>query len=143
MNPNLKIVCPHCRQSSDSIKRQNIMLVIFLFIGASWQMEQVTACDKCMRQRILVNALINILSANILWPFLILPNSLYNLYLTLEPGHSESVIEEIRLTTQQPLYSRLGNEFRNPAPPKQPLSKKLGDLSEQQQWKSSNNPPQE
>jgi hypothetical protein len=116
--------------------------MVCIVIAAWWQRNEVTACNKCMRQHILKNALINIVTANIVWPIIILPYSLYNLYQTFQPGHSESVVEDIYRATQR-LYTQAGNQSRNLPPSNDSLSGKLGDLSERKQWKSSNNPPSE
>jgi hypothetical protein len=92
----VKIVCPHCHQPSDSIKRLQIWMVIYLLIGISIQRRTVTACQSCMREQIGKNAAINILSANILWPFIILPHSLIQLSRSYGEGHDKSILAELR-----------------------------------------------
>ena len=142
MDSGLKAICPQCRQPSHSIKRLNSFFAVCIVIGAWWQGQEVTACDKCMRQHIFKNALINIVTANIIWPIIILPTSLYNLYQTYRPGHSESIQQEIYLATQQ-LYARTGNQSRNLPSSQESISGRLGDLSERHQWSSRNNSPNE
>lgn len=93
---NIKIVCSHCHQPSENIKRFRIMWILFMFFAAGSETHIITACDRCMRRKIVINAVFNILTANILWPFIILPMSIYQFIRTYEPGHDDSVLAEIR-----------------------------------------------
>lgn len=95
MQAPMKIKCPQCGQPSENIKRSNIFSVFFLFVVARWQMRTMTMCDECMRGEIVKNALINILTANILFPFIILPTSIYQYVRSHEKGHSKGVVEDI------------------------------------------------
>lgn len=95
MQAPLKITCPECRQPSENIKRSQIFSLFFLFVGARWQIRTFTVCDECMRREIIKNGLINILTANVLFPFIILPTSVYQYIRSYEKGHSKGVVEEL------------------------------------------------
>jgi hypothetical protein len=52
--------------------------------------EPVSACPACMRWYIAKFLLFNIVTANILWPFLSLLPSLYLFAMTIPKGHSRA-----------------------------------------------------
>ncbi len=95
MQAPLKIKCPQCGQPSENIKRTNIFSMFFLIVVARWQMRTINMCDECTRQEILKNGAINILTSNILFPFIILPTSIYQYVRSHEKGHSKGVVEDI------------------------------------------------
>jgi hypothetical protein len=90
-----KIKCPQCGQPSENIKRSNLFSMFFLVIAVRWQMRTMTMCDECMRREIVKNGAINILTSNILFPFIILPTSIYQYVRSYEKGHSKGVVEDI------------------------------------------------
>lgn len=96
MGNSIQIICPHCHQPSDSIKRSQIWLMVFVVFGYYLRRRTVTACATCMREQILSNAAMNLLTANILWPVIILPMSLYQYWRIREEGHDSSVLYDIR-----------------------------------------------
>lgn len=96
---SLMLPCPHCRQPTDSLKSYRLpQLFLCLWIAFSVRHDQVTACPTCMRKTLLKRTLINILPANIVWPFVIVPWMGIAGLMTLTHGHSSSV------------YKRLGME---------------------------------
>lgn len=91
---NLMIKCPECGEDSSAIK-QYTMPRLFLFLFAGYRVETVryTCCSKCMRKHILWHGFTyNILAANVLWPFVILPWCLILLIMSFTKGHSDSVL---------------------------------------------------
>jgi hypothetical protein len=108
MEKPVEIICPHCHQPSYNIKRLQIWSIIFLFFAAARQTRTITACAGCMRREIAMNGAINILTANILFPFIILPMSVYQFWRTYEEGHDESILAEIRALSRPSNLSKLG-----------------------------------
>lgn len=108
MQQSIKIVCPHCDQPSDSVKKSQVWLLIFAVVGYWMQRSSVTGCSACLRRHIVRNAVINILTANIFWPFLILPHSLYQYYRTYEEGHDQNVLAEAVAISKISYHSKLG-----------------------------------
>jgi hypothetical protein len=92
---NIPIACPHCNRPSNSIKQCRFLGILFLFLFMVRQTRTVNACQSCMRGKILEHALINILTANILWPFIILPMSIYQFIRIRQPGHDDAILSEI------------------------------------------------
>lgn len=89
----VSVQCPECGQYSDSIKRYTLPnYVLFLFIYARWQEVEYTCCPNCMRKHILTKGFTyNILMANMIWPFTILPWMLIQLIRSFTKGHSKTV----------------------------------------------------
>jgi len=108
MQQPIKIICPHCNQPSDSMRRSQVWLLVFVVIGYWMQRSTITGCSACLRQKIVSNGLINILTANVFWPFLILPMSLYQYYRTYQEGHDETVLAEAIAISKISYNSKLG-----------------------------------
>jgi hypothetical protein len=140
-NSQLKIICPNCGQPSENIRRLTLIRVIFIFIGAHWQTTKYTMCVKCLREQILSNGLLNILTANVMFPFIVLPWSIIAFLLTFQKGHSQDVVNEV----QNAMYRARANQWANASGKvkNDSLSSRLGDLSERKDWQSRNNPPSE
>ena len=67
------VFCPYCGVRSDALKRMRIwrsFLCAIVFIRV--QEEVVVACPTCMRQQLRRSLLINIGSANLAWPAMLL-----------------------------------------------------------------------
>ncbi len=91
------IRCPKCGKPSDSIKRYAMPdLVVFLLVFAWTRRVTYTACASCMRGIIGERMLINIPTANLIWPFLAI-FWLVRLGTTSSKGHSESILKELGL----------------------------------------------
>jgi hypothetical protein len=91
------IRCPGCGRPSDSIKRYRMPdLVVFLFIFAWARRATYTACAGCMRKIIGERMGINLITANLCWPFLAIA-WIAKLVSSYSKGHSESVLEELNL----------------------------------------------
>jgi hypothetical protein len=84
--------CPECGQNSNSIKRYTYLnWCAFLWFFAYWQRKTMVACPSCMRKELGIRTAINIVLANILWPFIILPWNGILFCMTFSEGHSSSV----------------------------------------------------
>jgi hypothetical protein len=109
---NTPIVCPHCGQPTHSIKQCQFLGILFLFLFAVRQTRTVNACQKCMRGKILEHAAINIVTANILFPFIILPMSIYQVIRINQPGHDEAILNEIAtMLYNQQMYANSGSKL--------------------------------
>jgi hypothetical protein len=83
--------CPECARYSNSIKcyRMGVLLFLLLFWFA-WTRNE-TACPSCMRLKIASFCLVNLFTANVIWPLIILPWTVILFLRTLTKGHSEDV----------------------------------------------------
>lgn len=88
------IICPKCGEASDSIKCYGMFEhIVFLVFGASARRERVCACPSCMRKYILKKMLIQLFTANLLWPlFVALPLTI-KFFCTYTKGHSAEVYQ--------------------------------------------------
>mgnify|MGYP003309843602 CR=1 len=95
MKSNFPILvrCPECGRVSDSIKRYEMPhYFLCLYVFATWKNIEFTCCPHCMRKHILIKCFTyNILAANIVWPFYILPWGIILLIRSLTKGHSKEV----------------------------------------------------
>jgi hypothetical protein len=90
------IVCPCCDRESDSIKSFNMGILLFIFVAWLIWPRQEVACPGCIRGKLIGFLLINIITANILWPFLIVPWSVILLLRSFQKGHSWGVTNMLR-----------------------------------------------
>lgn len=91
------IRCPECGQLSSSIKCYSLPRYFIVFILISWQTITYTCCPKCMLKHILVRCFTyNILTAHMLYPFIILPWGIIYLLRNMTQGHSEEIEELIK-----------------------------------------------
>ena len=90
----LVIVCPVCQEPTDSLKRLRVMyLFIFLILFVQGGGVDHTACPSCMRQFIVKRTLINIVTANLVWPIVLIFNGVQAMK-TFSSGPSESIRKE-------------------------------------------------
>lgn len=88
--------CPACGIPTDRLKQfQLIRWSVFLGHFHWHQVEHYRACPPCMRWRIWYRCLLNIPTAHIGWPFLVLPGSIYNLIRAGLPDHTPEILEGI------------------------------------------------
>jgi hypothetical protein len=111
----MAITCPHCGQPSNSMKQCKLLGILFAFFFAASQTSTVNACRSCMRGKILTHAAINIVTANILFPFVILPVSIYQMIRIQQSGHDDAIIAEIQVAMRERaaypsagIYEKLG-----------------------------------
>ena len=90
------IACPCCSQDSDSIKCFSMGVLVFLFIAWMWWPKNEIGCPACIRGKIATFILVNFITANILWPFFIVPLSLILLLRSFQKGHSWGVTNLLR-----------------------------------------------
>jgi hypothetical protein len=95
---NVPLECPECGQISQSIKRYTLPdYIIFIGIAAFWQKVTYTCCPKCMLKHILFKCFTyNIIAANFLYPFLVLPWGIISLIRNTTDGHSSEVVEILK-----------------------------------------------
>lgn len=92
---NVPAQCPECGRMTDSLKVYNLPAFwLFLGIYLRYSYKGHIACPSCMRKKILLHGFTyNIISANLIWIFTILPWSLINLLRTFSKGHSWEVVD--------------------------------------------------
>ncbi len=94
---HIPVQCPDCGQVTDSLKVYRLpAVVVFIGIYARVASKGHIGCPSCMRKKILFHGMTyNIVTANLIWPFLILPWTVVNLLRTLSKGHSSEIIDHI------------------------------------------------
>jgi hypothetical protein len=90
------VTCPVCGNETDSLKSYILPNFTFVFVATRWKWEYKVACAKCMRKMLLKNAGLHIITANVLWPIVVLPRFSVNLTRTFVKGHSEDVINDLQ-----------------------------------------------
>jgi hypothetical protein len=93
--PHIVVPCPKCGQPSDSIKCYTLLTIIFLFIVGVSQTQKAIGCPGCVRKSIALSGLVNMLTANILWPFIILPYCIILLICSFTQGHSRDILNAL------------------------------------------------
>jgi hypothetical protein len=89
----LIIVCPVCQKPTDSMKRLRVLTMIFLVLIIQGRGVDYTSCPSCMRRFILKRTLVNIVTANLIYP-IVLISHVTQLLRTFTPGPSESIKKE-------------------------------------------------
>jgi hypothetical protein len=91
---SLIIACPVCQKPTDSMKRLRVMyLFIFLVLFVQGRGVDYTACPSCTRSFIVKRTLINIATANLLWPMVLVFN-LIPYMRSFSSGPSASILKE-------------------------------------------------
>ncbi len=87
------ILCPACGEESDSVKSYEYISMLFAFVAYGYQTTRQVGCPSCTRKMIGKNLLINLPTANMVWPIICLPWGLVLLLMSLTHGHSKSVLK--------------------------------------------------
>ncbi len=91
------LTCPSCQQQTHSLKSySNLDLLVFAGLFARWSRESHLECPRCMRLHLIDRAVANMLLSNLLWPFLILPGTIFQLVDSFTAGHSASIRNNIQ-----------------------------------------------
>jgi hypothetical protein len=92
----LSIACPVCQTPTESLKRYTFVeLCIFLLILAWTRRVTYVACPPCMRSKLFSSMLVNMVTAHILWLFILLPWYLVQIALSFTDGHSSYIAERL------------------------------------------------
>lgn len=84
--------CPKCNQMTTSLKNYTmVQFLLFIWFFAFWRRQTMTLCPSCMRNELLMKTLINLIPANLLWLFLVLPWNTVLFCMTFADGHSSKV----------------------------------------------------
>jgi hypothetical protein len=84
--------CPRCNQMTTSMKSYTmVQFLLFIWFFAFWRRQTVTCCPSCMRNELMMKTLINLVPANLLWLFLVLPWNTVLFCMTFADGHSSKV----------------------------------------------------
>jgi hypothetical protein len=83
--------CPRCAAPTDSLKRFRLhQWLVFIWIGWWTRTAEYTACPACMRKILLERTLVNIPTANLIWPIVLVTNAIC-FARTFGRGHSKKV----------------------------------------------------
>lgn len=85
--------CPDCNQMTDSLKVFTLPVIVFFIVGAVSQRKKAAACPACMRKRVMTMSATNIVTSHIVWPLVVLPMTLIQLWITTRAGHSNDVLK--------------------------------------------------
>lgn len=91
------IPCPRCGKPSESIKSLDSAILLFIVIGWSLQKSKVIGCPTCCQKALVGKAAVNVVTANVLWPIIILPMTAIGLKKSTVPGHDASVLSALNL----------------------------------------------
>ncbi|MBS1368756.1 MAG: hypothetical protein HPZ91_02265 [Lentisphaeria bacterium] len=80
--------CPRCGAHCDSVKVCKITRINCLLVVAEWREVMLAGCEKCLRRELGRHLRKSLLTANILWPFFTLPETLRARRTLSGPGHS-------------------------------------------------------
>jgi hypothetical protein len=90
------VPCPHCGKPTDSLKRYRVFRVLlFLFVGYYLETVMHMACPRCMRRSLALRTLVNLPTANLLWPVVVVFHGIL-LLRSYTNGHSRSIIRILR-----------------------------------------------
>jgi hypothetical protein len=88
----MMIRCPSCTAPTASLKRYTMCeLLVFVGIFAFTRRSTCTQCPGCMRKTILTRTAYNLITANLLWPIVVLPWHTVLFCMTYSKGHSNAV----------------------------------------------------
>lgn len=93
--PKVLVTCPECKLPSESVKCFRMGFVLFLGIGGGAQWKNEYGCPSCIRRKTALFAVFNLLTANIIWPIVILPLTLAHVFRSYRQGHSQDVLDQI------------------------------------------------
>jgi hypothetical protein len=85
--------CPECNRPTGSLKLYHVLRVVFLLFAFRLESKKHVACPGCMRRILIVESLIWLLPANVLWPFCVLIPNVVHFVMSFRKGHSENVRE--------------------------------------------------
>ncbi|MCE9533122.1 MAG: hypothetical protein K8T89_18645 [Planctomycetes bacterium] len=89
----LFLTCPACHFSVDTLKEYTVGNFLLLFVVGALKKQRVIACPSCMRSHALQMLAGNLLSANLLWPIIVLPWGTWLLARSFfGKGHSNDVM---------------------------------------------------
>jgi hypothetical protein len=89
--------CPECDRETGALKEFHFVDEYFsIVLYHKWTMTDCLACPRCMQLHLLKRLGVTIFTANIAWPFFLLPHYSYLLALTFVPRHSKSIQKEFR-----------------------------------------------
>lgn len=94
---DLTTPCPICNIETDSLKSYEIGTIVFVFVAWFFRSKVETCCPRCMRGKIFDFLVTNGLTANVVWPFTVLPYGIVLLVSTFRTGHSKSVLKALAL----------------------------------------------
>jgi hypothetical protein len=81
--------CPCCQRSTDSLNQYHLLQWVFLVVFFSVRRETYTSCPACMRQHLLRWGGLQLLTANLVWPFVVFPTMAFRLATTFRKGHMD------------------------------------------------------
>lgn len=99
----IEVCCPLCGQKSTRIKALRTGVLIFVCIMAYWKTWTVTGCPECIRKKLAENTILNLLTANIMWPIAVFPWMLIQFLRTALEGHSPVILEQLGLPVPPPI----------------------------------------
>lgn len=81
-------LCPCCGRACGGVKVRHVTGCVFLLCAVEWNKYRIAGCPACVRRALKRHLRRNLLTANLLWPFLVLPSVLAAKRGLDEPGPS-------------------------------------------------------
>ena len=81
-------LCPCCGRACGGVKVRHVIGCVFLLCAVEWNKYRIAGCPACVRRALKRHLRRNLLTANLLWPFLVLPSVLAAKRGLDEPGPS-------------------------------------------------------
>lgn len=67
--PVLEVTCPRCGRRTDRVQAFDVPVLAFLIVYIVFRHESVAGCPSCVRRRLWQLFWVNLLTANVLFPF--------------------------------------------------------------------------
>ena len=80
--------CPRCGNQCGNIKVCKITRINCLLIAVEWREAMLAGCPECLRRELRRHLWRGLFTANLLWPFIVLPETLLARKSLKKPGHS-------------------------------------------------------
>ncbi|MEZ6125828.1 MAG: hypothetical protein R3C49_22100, partial [Planctomycetaceae bacterium] len=91
----IAIPCPACGQDSDSVKCYEYISMMFAIVAYGYSTNPKTGCPACTRKFIGKNLLVNLPTANLVWPVICVPWAIALLLASFTRGHSKSILKSL------------------------------------------------
>jgi hypothetical protein len=90
--------CPRCGADTNSLKVFEFPQITFLVFAHSHRIEHIAACPSCLRKYLASWGLTSLVSANLLWPIIILPLLISRFFASFLHGHysgKKSILQKL------------------------------------------------
>jgi hypothetical protein len=93
-------------------------LLVCFVVGAAYDWRYELGCPRCIRWKLLKFSLVNVLTANVVWPLVILPMTVSHLIGSFLSGHSrrvERLVSQRKLQVAEEIAAEIRRETQGDA----------------------------